>query len=139
MKQFEGGLSGNRVYIVLEMSSSRSKAYTDIARRLGTKIITVQVGKPGFTKYFTVHEELVRASSPFFEAALGRDWQEAAERIVNLPDDRPAIFQLYIQWLYSGQMFCQVQGDKAQQLGNGVQTNNECDCFEQSFILADKL
>lgn len=44
---------------------------------------------------FVVHEDLIRARSPFFEAALGRDWKEASEKLVPLPDDSPDAFAIY--------------------------------------------
>jgi hypothetical protein len=41
------------------------------------------------------HSELVRL-------ALRGEWEEATERVIPLPDDEPAVFKVYQQWLYSG-------------------------------------
>jgi hypothetical protein len=43
---------------------------------------------------------LICASSAFFKAALGHDWKEAGQRSVQLEDDEPKIFQVYLNWLY---------------------------------------
>lgn len=50
---------------------------------------------------FIVHESIIRKHSPFFEAAMGRNWKEAKERLVLLPDHEPIAFRLYLQWIYT--------------------------------------
>ncbi|CBX98816.1 hypothetical protein LEMA_P080550.1 [Plenodomus lingam JN3] len=71
---------------------------------LGAEVITVQVERePDYTK-FTIHETLIRKSSLFFEAALGRKWREAEDRIVKLPTLEAGDFRVYIQWLYTGRL-----------------------------------
>jgi len=107
-------------------------------RRLGTKIITVRVGEAGSTKDFSVHEELVRANSPFFEAALGREWKEAVEGVVTLPDDNPEIFGIYVQWLYCGQIFSQVQGKEGEKV-DAARWIEEWNRLDQCYALGDKL
>ncbi|KAH7092169.1 hypothetical protein FB567DRAFT_625224 [Paraphoma chrysanthemicola] len=54
--------------------------------QMGTKVIAVRIGPEPKHTDFSVHENLIRLSSPCFEAALGRDWKESQERIVKLPD-----------------------------------------------------
>lgn len=71
---------------------------------MGTAVISVRVGKEPSHQDFTVHESLIRKSSPFFEAALGRDWLESEQRILRLPDYTPKVFRLYTQWLYTGRL-----------------------------------
>ncbi|KAF2502214.1 hypothetical protein BU16DRAFT_1972 [Lophium mytilinum] len=71
---------------------------------LGTKVITMRVCRElDDYKDFTVHENLIRAHSPFVDAAMRGDWKEASERMVKMRGD-PACFQLYVQWLYSRQV-----------------------------------
>jgi hypothetical protein len=53
------------------------------------------------TKAFLVHETLFRSQSPFFEAALGKEWKEAEERVVKLPEHAPKAFEVYLRWVYS--------------------------------------
>lgn len=58
----------------------------------------------GAEKTYVVHEAIVRAESPFFEAALSKEWQESKERIVRLPKQYPEAFDVYIGWVYSGKI-----------------------------------
>lgn len=72
------------------------------------KSITVRVGPTSdhsTAKNFTVHEDKIRLQSPFFEAALGREWKEAEERLVSLPEHEPDAFRLYLGWLYQKKIF----------------------------------
>jgi hypothetical protein len=72
--------------------------------RMGTKVIAVRVGPEPKHTDFSVHENLIRLSSAFFEATLGRDWKESQERIVKLPDCNAHAFCVYLQWLYTVQL-----------------------------------
>jgi hypothetical protein len=51
---------------------------------------------------FAVHEALITSRSPFFRNAMQGRWQEAQERTVNLTEDDPEVFSLYLQGLYAG-------------------------------------
>lgn len=51
---------------------------------------------------FYVHENLIRASSPFFDKALSCLWQDSAQKTIQLPDDEPHIVAIYVSWLYHG-------------------------------------
>lgn len=61
--------------------------------------IEVLVG-PSPPTIFSVHENLIRSSSAFFDAATRGVWKESAARQVLLPEDDPEIFELYLHWLY---------------------------------------
>ncbi|QDS75902.1 hypothetical protein FKW77_002554 [Venturia effusa] len=67
------------------------------------KFITVRFGdpsEPDKQQDFIVHEINIRLQCPFFEAALSRDWKEAQERVVHLPEHTPDVFRIYLGWLY---------------------------------------
>lgn len=49
---------------------------------------------------FTVDEIPLRHSSRFFEAAFSRDWKENEKKTLNLPDDRPVVFDIYLSHVY---------------------------------------
>lgn len=51
-----------------------------------------------------VHENLLRSHSPFFEAALSKTWREGKDGRIKLPNDEPALLEVYIQFLYCGQV-----------------------------------
>ncbi|EED13876.1 conserved hypothetical protein [Talaromyces stipitatus ATCC 10500] len=69
--------------------------------KLSGKILDVVVGGDQ-NEIFSIHERLIRASSPFFDKAMSRKWKESLERTIKLPDNEPKIFQLYVHWLYYG-------------------------------------
>lgn len=71
---------------------------------MGTKTIAVRVGAEPSNQDFTVHENLLIRSSPFFKAALGREFKEAKDRIVYLPESNAHAFRVYVQWLYTSQL-----------------------------------
>lgn len=50
---------------------------------------------------FLIHESVIRSESPFFEAVLSRDWKEAKEKLVSLPQAAPDAFRIYVDWMYS--------------------------------------
>lgn len=63
---------------------------------------------------FYVHEKLIRASSPFFDAALGKRWKEGIQRVVALPADEGDVFDLYMQYLYSGKVASKLEAATAE-------------------------
>lgn len=64
------------------------------------RTVDIAVGPQG--EISSVHEKLIRKSSPFFDKALSGAWQESRERTVRLPEDEPEIFAIYVHWLYYG-------------------------------------
>jgi hypothetical protein len=66
--------------------------------------IQVAVGEGDQLQTFDVHEDIITARSPFFKKAMSGDWKEAQDRLVKLPDDNPAIFQLYVHLLYTNML-----------------------------------
>lgn len=67
---------------------------------------TVLVGEAGSkvrpeTKY-TIHKALLTSASPFFAAALNSTFAEGMDQTVKLPEEKPEIFEWFIQWLYTG-------------------------------------
>lgn len=53
---------------------------------------------------FTIHESVLRPRSSFFDAAFNRRWQEGLDGKVHLPEDKPDIVKIYLQYLYSGRI-----------------------------------
>ncbi|KAI9692771.1 MAG: hypothetical protein M1820_009370 [Bogoriella megaspora] len=62
-----------------------------------SQMITILVGKE--QRKFMIYEGLIRESSPYFAAALKKEWSDGQEGVVRLPHDEPEAFKLYIQWL----------------------------------------
>jgi hypothetical protein len=63
---------------------------------------TVCVGKE--VKEFVVIKSIATRSSKFFQAAMSRDWKEALEKRVMLPETEVRVFEGYLQWLYTGDL-----------------------------------
>lgn len=98
---------------------------------MGTKVITVRVGVEPAHVDFTVHEDLVRKSSAFFEAALGREWLESKERMVRLPEYAAKDFMIYVQWLYSERLHMSPDG--------GAKEPTESTNLMKGYLLGDYL
>jgi BTB/POZ domain len=81
---------------------------------------------------FGIHERLIRASSPFFDKAMSDKWQESLQRSIQLPDDEPKIFQLYVHWLYYDTF--PVFSDEPGSSGNAEYLE-----LIKAYILSDKL
>ena len=61
-------------------------------------MINVAVGTNGNT--YPVHESLICASSDFFQTARKPEWSEGNPGVVDLSDEKPDIFEVYLHWLY---------------------------------------
>ncbi|TID27984.1 hypothetical protein E6O75_ATG00751 [Venturia nashicola] len=66
--------------------------------KLGSKIATILVGSD--QQPFSVHQDLITASSPFFAKALEGKFKERNGTVV-LRDCHPPSFSRYLQWLYN--------------------------------------
>ncbi|KAF2851211.1 hypothetical protein T440DRAFT_371000, partial [Plenodomus tracheiphilus IPT5] len=64
--------------------------------------IEVHVGKDGTEVCFDIHESLITARSLFFKLAMSGKWKESDDRRVNLPEDDPDTFHVYVNLLYTG-------------------------------------
>jgi hypothetical protein len=67
-------------------------------------LVTVKVGKVDHQKEFMIHEGVICARSEFFKRAMNGIWTEAKERVVNLLEDRPDIFEIYVNHVYTNQL-----------------------------------
>ncbi|KAF2466688.1 uncharacterized protein BDR25DRAFT_268059 [Lindgomyces ingoldianus] len=73
------------------------------ALKLDGKTIEVIVGPEQERASYQVHEAVICASAEFFRNAMKPEWASARPdpRVVELPDDVPAAFSLYMHWIYS--------------------------------------
>lgn len=76
--------------------------YTDFASSFTGDFVTIVVGGGNgiVAETFTAHESLLCESSPFFRAALEKQWKESMEKKIYLPEDDPAVLNACLQWLY---------------------------------------
>jgi len=82
-------------------------------------------------KRFTVHEDIVKASSEFVRLALRGEWKEASTRRVSLPDDEPDVFSVYQQWLYNGLIHTI--------LGFVLEPDDEYELLVKAYIFGEKI
>jgi hypothetical protein len=65
---------------------------------------------------FGVHEKIICASSDFFATAMSGHWKESKTRSITLKETDPAIFKIYVHWLYYQQL--PVRSDQGGWVGN---------------------
>ncbi|KAF2827484.1 hypothetical protein CC86DRAFT_405609 [Ophiobolus disseminans] len=53
---------------------------------------------------FIIHKHVLCKTSAFLQAALKPAWQGSGTRPVDLTDEHPLIFKMYLQWLYSNKV-----------------------------------
>jgi len=52
---------------------------------------------------WSLPKRLISHYSPFLEAACLRDFKELRENRIQLPDDDPVVFALFVEWMYYGE------------------------------------
>jgi hypothetical protein len=80
---------------------------------LSSPIVQVDVGgrqsstsdtSPTERQVFHVHKAVLCKTSGFLQAALKPEWQGPEPRPVDLTDEDPTTFKMYLPWLYSGKV-----------------------------------
>jgi hypothetical protein len=84
-----------------------------------------------------VHESKLTMSSDFLKNALKGEWQEAATRMVELPDCDPDNFIVYAEWLYTGRMCTIAPGDYDLMLGAIKERATLSGCYALGSFLQD--
>ncbi|KAH4180943.1 hypothetical protein HBI29_132800 [Parastagonospora nodorum] len=69
-----------------------------------SQMVTIRVGDSPEYKDFIAHESFLTSRSEFFRRAMNGSWTEAESRVVKLPEDEPAIFAIYLNLVYTGQL-----------------------------------
>lgn len=78
---------------------------TDIvsgARLFGERVVTIRVGSR--KTIWRLHENLLSSTSEFFRAAFNGGFMEASSDVLDLPEDDPQAFELFVRWLYARAM-----------------------------------
>lgn len=106
------------------------RTHSDRGLRLGSKIVVFSVGKEN-PKDFAIHESVIKPVSEFVKLALEKDWKEAKERLIPLPEDRPEVFELLQNWLYTKNI-------PSLDTKDAVKDAAEYKMLIQAYILGDK-
>lgn len=96
-----------------------------------SRVITFRVAKER-SRDFIIHESLIAARSEFVRTALQKDWKEAKEGVVPLPEDDIDSFDLYQQWIYTGGIFLN-------RFATATDTQNEYELLVRAYLLGEKL
>jgi hypothetical protein len=62
------------------------------------------------------------------------DWKEAEERVVNLPEDHPDIFKIYVHLLYTGKLAV-----RPDEIPDNYTRGTESTTLAELYVLAEKL
>ncbi|KAH7417450.1 hypothetical protein BKA64DRAFT_769404 [Cadophora sp. MPI-SDFR-AT-0126] len=79
------------------MSSSASNY---LGESLGTEIVTIYVGTEPNRKQFTIHKKLICDKVDFFRKEFMGGFKEN-EGTMDLSEEKPAVFGMFVDWLYS--------------------------------------
>ena len=61
------------------------------------------MGDGDYSQTWSLPKNLLTHVSPFFAAALNGPFSESNSNKISLPEDDPAAFELFVQWLYIGE------------------------------------
>lgn len=89
------------------MGSSAARTWSQCSltsTRIGQFTVQVNVGNDKHKKTFSIHDAVLCSGSEFFKRALNGTWKESEERVINLPEDDPDVFSLYVHCLYTGKL-----------------------------------
>jgi hypothetical protein len=72
--------------------------------KIGAKEVTIYVGaeKQGWV----LNEELLCDRVPYFKAAFSSAFKEGMEKTMELPEDNPRAFAVFVEWLYTNEIRC---------------------------------
>ncbi|KAL8907957.1 MAG: hypothetical protein Q9207_001103 [Kuettlingeria erythrocarpa] len=63
--------------------------------------VTVKVGSGPTPQYWSLPQALLAHVSPFFRAILSGPWAESQSRSVELEEDYPRAFRLFVHWIFT--------------------------------------
>jgi hypothetical protein len=84
------------------------------------------------TDTWTLPVALISKYSPFLRAACTRDFKERQERLIELPEDDPKTFALFVEWMYYGSYNVAVSAASSD-------TERTVNMDLQCWVLGDKL
>ncbi|KAK8240691.1 hypothetical protein HDK90DRAFT_532330 [Phyllosticta capitalensis] len=111
---------------------------------MNDELATIYVGD-GQEK-FVVHEMLLSQNSKFFQACLKQghatyNWKEARQHKIDLPEDHPAVFAMFVRYLYTSKCII-LPNDKLLEFEDPegkVQTQLHGDFLFLCYIFAEKI
>ena len=68
-------------------------------------MVTILVGNGDKLRKFNIYKDILTFYSSYFRNALKDDWVEGQTKTINLVDDDPEVFQIFIYWLFSKRLY----------------------------------
>ena len=96
------------------------------------------VGQGLEERAISVPECLLRAHSPFFDAALKKCWQDGSDKKIPLHEDYLDVVEPYVQFLYSGKIYYTKSLDDCsheEYIGGGM----EYDCLAELYVFGERI
>ncbi|KAK4455069.1 hypothetical protein QBC34DRAFT_420730 [Podospora aff. communis PSN243] len=90
-------MSGQSSTTAYSPEASGETTISILNRQLAGRLVKLLVGPERVE--WTIHESLLCANSKFFVAALRGPWKER-KGVIELPEDEPAAFGLFANWIY---------------------------------------
>ena len=119
------------------VSSLRNYANNASRAFVGSEAVTILVGEE--QKKFFVHKKLICHYSGFFRGALEGNFAEAEDNVVELEDDHPDLFALFVTWLYTKHINLTINASEAQIPLPPAVSENYSEVAVRLWVLADKL
>ncbi|KAF7929325.1 uncharacterized protein EAE98_005244 [Botrytis deweyae] len=80
-----------------------SMAELNLGKVLGNELVTITIGKE--KQKFTLHKQLLCESVDYFRGAFSvGGFQESHSSCMDMPEDDPEAFELFLHWLYRGEV-----------------------------------
>ncbi|KAH7363920.1 hypothetical protein BKA65DRAFT_571959 [Rhexocercosporidium sp. MPI-PUGE-AT-0058] len=83
----------------MEIQELRCSAPRNIRESLGIELVNIYVGKDPNRKQFVIHKKLICDKVDFFHKAFISGFKEN-EGTMDLPDETPEVFGMFVAWLY---------------------------------------
>ncbi|KAF2130039.1 hypothetical protein P153DRAFT_431107 [Dothidotthia symphoricarpi CBS 119687] len=99
----------------------------------------VQVERFKNEQLFHIHKSVLCKTSAFFQSILESAWTGLDYKPIDLTDEKPEVFQMYLQWLYSGKVAVKLEANLYSYM---VRVNDEVICWASlldSYILGEQL
>lgn len=107
--------------------------------------LTIVVGQETNHDAETFYEspDILAQHSGFFAAVLRNGWKEKEERVVRLPECKPEVFQIFLNFIHTGNIYSRKDGDQSKNPSRNAVFDSElermCNCWAQGEKLASSV
>ncbi|KAI4655898.1 hypothetical protein J4E93_000614 [Alternaria ventricosa] len=90
-------------------------------------------------RIFHIHKSVLCKTSAFFQNATKPEWSGPTPRPIDLSDECPSTFHLYVQWLYSGKIAVKTKPLSDSDTGDRKRESVNQHSMIQSYVLGERL